>query len=188
MEDSKLSENEILINSNCNPTDSLLLWTNKSQITWDYFKGKPDTIKFKGFGAVTWTWITYEDYTVHNDSITMNLLSYLVINHSWVRIKTDDLLTHEQTHFNITEVFTRKIRKELSQYQYVSVQNFLDYYAFVSNKSHAEKDELNNLYDKETNHGTIIEVQQKWDKKIDEMLEELEDYSNPRVVVRKKDR
>lgn len=166
--------------------DSLIQWSPDNLLKWEYYQGEPDTIRFKDFKAVTYAWYKHENYNVFKDSIVFDLVSYFVVNASWVTEKSDELLAHEQTHFNLYEVFTRKIRKELGKYRYDNENDFVNYYSSIINIDANKRKDFQNLYDKETDYGRNHEAQEKWNQKVNEMLKELEDYSNTRVVIKRR--
>jgi hypothetical protein len=89
-------------------------WQADRPLTWKDFKGKPN---FKtGYSAITFTSITYDINCQTKDSvsyaITFNLHCLFYPQASWVRTReheSDDLLSHEQLHFDIAELYTRKL-------------------------------------------------------------------------------
>jgi predicted secreted Zn-dependent protease len=84
---------------------------------------------------------------------------------------------HEQGHFDITEIFARKLNKAMSAYHFN--QNT---YRKDLNKIYQdiikEKDNMQDQYDHETNFSRNKEKQMEWLKKIQTMLEELKEYDN----------
>lgn len=83
------------------------------------------------------------------------------------------VLNHEQRHFDIVEIFVRKIRKEVADftknkgYDQSVLNNIIS-------KLGEEEYHFQNLYDSETNYGLISTKQEEWNKKIDSELKELE--------------
>lgn len=99
--------------------------------------------------------------------------------------KTDSGLQHEQGHFDITEIYSRKLRKKLSDYTFKKKSlkaNFMKFY----NGNAALLDAEHDLYDKETDHHRIEEKQKEWDKKIAEQLKELEAYKETNLTLKVK--
>ena len=98
---------------------------------------------------------------------------------SWVKKsdKTDYLLKHEQTHFDIYEVNARKLREEL-QTKKLTPKNAQD----VLNRLVDKYQELNiktqERYDSETEHSIKEAKQKKWNDKIAAELEELSAYKD----------
>ncbi|MBW7869401.1 MAG: hypothetical protein H3C31_13885 [Brumimicrobium sp.] len=168
--------------------DSLIVWSTDRKLEWSDFLGIPDTVKFKRFKAISANGYFDIKNKIKGDSIEVFIYCYFDRYKSWSIWEDKELLNHEQRHFDLAEVIVRKFRKRVSNYPLKNENSFWYWYRNVALNEYLNEKSYYQLYDKETNHGTIIEIQQKWDKKIDDMLEELKDYSNPRVVVRKKDR
>ena len=88
--------------------------------------------------------------------------------------KTHHYLRHEQLHFDITELFARKLRKFLSQREYKCdeveeleeiITVFLD-----------EWRDLQKKYDLETHYSLSEGMQENWMKYVDELMTYYEDY------------
>ena len=90
-------------------------------------------------------------------------------NNSWYdsKYKSDDVLNHEQLHFDIAEVFARKLRSKLS-----SMKNACDRPPVVAEfqSNDREFDEFAIQYDIETSHGTNKKKQIEWVNKIQSLL------------------
>lgn len=166
--------------------DSLILWKKNSKLSWDNFQGKPDTITFRGFAAVSNIRIPFENFKVYDDSVVMDLPCYFVITKSWKLTATPVILNHEQGHFDIAEIIARKMRKELANYIDTDGEASTKFYQWVSDKYYdSENDALNKAYDKETDFSKNAEGQKRWNAKIAQMLKELEAYSSPHVVMKR---
>ncbi len=92
------------------------------------------------------------------------------------------VLLHEQLHFDITELYCRKIRKELTESHFrkslfpVEVRLLaLNYYK----KSCGFQD----LYDSETDHSKDLKVQLRWQNAIEDSLSKYDGFQNPEVFV-----
>ena len=97
------------INAQQTNTDQLE-WSD-SQLTFEHFKAKPKTTKgIKGEFSTKISWVIQQypgevpDYIIHNKMIP---------SLSWVSMKHDELLKEYQFIFNISEIYTRKIRKDV---------------------------------------------------------------------------
>lgn len=167
--------------------DSLILWKKNSKLNWDNFKGKPDTITYRGHHAVTTVRVPFESLELYDDSVVIELPCYFVVDKSWVIAATPSLLTHEQGHFDIAEIIARKMRKELANYIDTDGEASTKFYQWVSDKYYdSENDALNKAYDKETDFSRNLEGQKRWNAKIAQMLKELEVYSSPHVVIKRR--
>jgi predicted secreted Zn-dependent protease len=94
-------------------------------------------------------------------------------------------LNHEQGHYDITEIFARKMRQELSikKYRRKNVQVKIE---AIMNKYIEKKNECQDKYDIETNHSLNTDSQKKWTEYIRSQLIDLLKYSNPNVTIRLK--
>lgn len=92
-------------------------------------------------------------------------------------MKTDYILAHEQGHFDITEIFARKLNEALQNYQFNRKSLKRDigqiYQSIVR-----QKEEYQKAYDAETDHSRKRKLQYDWLEKIEDLLEETEPYSN----------
>ena len=149
------------------------------QINWNDFKGEPKDLGSRV--AMTYSGFAF---SFHSDADNFNLKIkvYMVRSRSWT--KTDDsfVLTHERGHFNITEISARKFWKILKAKHLDQVKNseakkkylaIKDLYYTIAKES----EEMQDRYDKETNHSIIKEEQIKWTEKINKQLEELPPYN-----------
>ncbi|MCF6170598.1 MAG: DUF922 domain-containing Zn-dependent protease [Bacteroidales bacterium] len=88
----------------------------------------------------------------------------------------DEVLEHEQLHFDICELFGRKLYKEV-----LSLRNADRLNKRTIQRLHAkfEKQYANyqDKYDKETNHSTRGGEQRKWNEKIKKELDELAEFA-----------
>lgn len=169
--------------------DKLIAWSNRKFITWYCFEGKAPPKKFKNFSAITFVCHQWDKFTVYEDSITFNLNNYFIIDSSWVDTKkqNDNLLNHEIRHFDLAEINTRKMRKELNIYISINEYDTRCYFDYLENNKYSKSlQALMDEYDSETNHGIDSKVQQRWNKKIDSLLNVYKDYSNPHIVIKKK--
>jgi len=84
---------------------------------------------------------------------------------------------HEQGHFDIAELFARKLRKAFAEYKFnaQTVGKDIDK-LFILNKQ--ERTERDVLYDKETNHSQNKQQQVLWNKKIKSELDNLKKFAS----------
>lgn len=85
-----------------------------------------------------------------------------------------DLFTHEIYHFKITEIFARKIRKEITQNNINNksiIENVVEKNINLENK-------FQKKYDYDTFHSYVYNEQKKYEKLIDSILNSLNKYKN----------
>lgn len=97
---------------------------------------------------------------------------------SWVHPdkKEAPLLTHEQLHFDICELFVRKLRKKISETP-LSLLNSDNQIKALFEESWNAYQVNQNLYDEETEHGLIEAAQKKWINNVKEELNTLAEFA-----------
>lgn len=161
-----------------------ILWSKNHKISWDDFQGLPDSTSV--FSANTSVIVDYSHKTSES-KIEYSIYCYFLKKSSWTKKTTSEkLLVHEQLHFDIAELITRKIRRAFTLYQSKNLketQIFID----KTNKDFylEELPIFNKKYDTETNHGLIADKQKEWEQKIAAELKKLEAYSTTKVVIKR---
>jgi len=154
--------------------EELIDWKLSQRLTWNDYKGNPDTRS--NAAAITTAYLGIE-YDFKNNSVTYKIICRFSKTKSWVLHKTDHILGHEQGHFDITEIFARKLNKKTGEYKFnknTYQQDLQKIYKDIVE----EKEDLQNRYDKETDFSRNKDKQAEWLKKIENMLTELEDYAD----------
>jgi hypothetical protein len=153
--------------------EDLIDWSSARQLTWSDYKGSPNANSDAAASTTTYLGI---EYKMDENGFSYKILCRFSKTKSWGRSKTDFILKHEQGHFDIAEIFARKLNKKMSEYQYDKItyrKDLKSIYDSITN----EKENLQNQYDSETDHSRKKEQQAEWEKKIEKMLNELRDYS-----------
>ncbi len=155
-------------------SDNKIFWKENTLLTWDDFKGKPDASS--PYKALTKSVVTIDIKTKGMEAF-LTIQNYFDKNLSWTKDKSNAyLLSHEQTHFNIAEVWTRKFRQKIKgkTFELKSFQRDLN---DMHSEIHRESKIIQMEYDKETEHSVNETNQQKWNKKINNELQELSAFS-----------
>lgn len=154
--------------------EELMPWSPEKKLTWTDYKAKPDPSSDAAASTSTYLVI---DYNIRNNDMSYRIQSLFSKTRSWGLHKTDYILSHEQGHFDIAEIFARILHKKMSAYKFDrrSYQKDLDkiYQNVVDDKS-----EMQNQYDRETRHSINKEKQAEWLLKIQKLLEANEDYAD----------
>ena len=156
--------------------EDLIHWSEDRKLTWSDYLGTAKT--GSDVAASTATYLGIE-YNFNNKGFGYKITCSFSKNKSWGLHKTDYILAHEQGHFDIAEIFARKLHKEMTEYRF-DKDSFKDDLKNIYLKITADKEEMQNTYDRETNHSIIKEKQAEWLKKIDQMLKEYASYANYR--------
>lgn len=157
-------------------TNHLIDWSSSRKLAWSDFLGTPDSNDENA--ALTCSNINFK-FGYGSTGFTYSISCRFDKRQSWGRIKNDYVLAHEQGHFDIAEVYARKLSKALKEYRYnhntVSKDLTGIYQALM-----LEHHKVQNDYDVETNHSLNKEKQGAWFEKITEELKTYQDYANYR--------
>jgi hypothetical protein len=148
-------------------SDDYIVW-GKQELTWKDFKGPVLSKDFNG---------TYGGFSFYqNIDGKWYAFAYFNKNRSWHNTESDKQLIHEKYHFNIVEIHARKLRKAIIENKWTmdSVQQI----NYLVKSLLAESASMQNLYDEETDHSKNRAKQKAWEAKIDQQLNELQNYSS----------
>ena len=158
------------------------MWEENRKLGWEDFQGKP-SVEIP-FHANTNSGIAYSwgmKGSANRLELTYTVETFFYTDQSWVRpdFKNDFLLKHEQLHFDISELYARKLRVLLSQVDGSklnkdSSKQLNKLYETIA----AERSAMQEQFDKETNHSSNKEVELKWQLKVEEELKKLAAFSN----------
>lgn len=150
-----------------------LAWSSKAPLQWVHFQGKPETDD-QVHGAVTYAGIEVLVDQVLFPSGNIRFKAHAIFDQkrSWVKKGQPDsaLLAHEQLHFDITEVYARKLMHKLNELRLSKKDK-----ALVKKwQKRYQEAQLNaqKLYDRESVHGLHFEQQQAWRTLIDAELQQ----------------
>jgi len=162
-----------------------IVWTDGYKLSWNDFKGIPDRRDDTDALTSVSIYFSYTDNSKNHLDIT--IFAAFDKQESWLRRNkgSEYLLSHEQLHFDITELFARKLRKEVYAFHQTSRSIKRDY-DYIFNQVYNELQRMQVLYDKETHHSLDKQAQTSWQKKIADMLEAYRDYkeSNFSILLR----
>ena len=153
--------------------EELISWNKNKKLTWADYKAAPDP---QSDAAASTTTHLKVEYRFTKNQFAYTIKSSFSKTKSWGLHKTTYILSHEQGHFDIAEIFARKLYKALSEYVYNhrTYQKDLDLiYKTIVN----EKTKMQDEYDEETNHSINTEKQKEWLTKIESLLNEYEAWS-----------
>jgi hypothetical protein len=155
------------------------LWSEDGILQWkDYSITKEKRILKTGFLVDAVTSYQYRFIPGNWDVYDcINVATLFIKGHSWV---TDTLnhavLAHERIHFDIGELYARKLRKELHILFRKRNVNHEIYWTKIDNLLSAAKT-CQELYDQETFYGQIPGMQQIWTDRIALELEQWADFT-----------
>ncbi len=156
--------------------DSFVYW-DQGDLAWSNFKGiAPQNTEYS---ALTHSTLDMS-YSSEGTTLTFVIESIFHPETSWKidNIINDHILNHEQGHFDLTEYYARLYRKDVTNIKFENVNSINPQLEVISNKHLEAMNEMNILYDEETNHSANKTEQTKWDNKIAAFLEETKEYSS----------
>lgn len=155
-------------------TTDLIPWTDQKRLVWDDFLCEP----VKGSDAVASTSTSLGiAYQLNGGELSYHITCYFNKEKSWTLMKTDYILAHEQGHFDITEIFARKLHEALQNYEF-NKKSFKKDITHIYQTIVKQKEDFQKLYDGETDHSRKRKEQYDWLQKIEDMLKETEAYSS----------
>jgi hypothetical protein len=150
-----------------------IAWSNENKLTWADFQGKaPNNGRA---AATTASGISYQFSTVGSNGeieIDYKVSTFFYPNKSWYQPHLCDtlILSHEQLHFDISELFARKMRNRLATSKFT--QNVKAEVKQIYKEILEELEDFQNRYDDQTNFSRDMEQQLIWNTKIAEALKQ----------------
>jgi hypothetical protein len=149
------------------------LWDADTKLTWADFKGgiPPDAVP----AASTASGISYKysaNLLHHEVHLDFEVNAFFYPNESWYKpeVCDDVILSHEQLHFDISELFARKMRKRLHETSFSD--NVKAEIGKIYKETLKELADFQDRYDWETNFSRNREQQLRWNTQIAEELDE----------------
>jgi len=149
-----------------------ILWSSKRKLNWEDFKAIPDTTNTNVI-ALTSSEIQITENYVLNDIPKYILQCHFIKSKSWTKVSDTVTLAHEQTHFDISELFTRKIRKAFDSLNVKKIKDF-EIYDKIYDLYGEKCDKYDDKYDDEVFFDD--KKQQQWIKKVNVELLRLKKY------------
>jgi hypothetical protein len=159
-------------------TDNYIPWKESRRLTWNDFKGKPD--EKSPFKAKTESNLDIQIST-KGEEATLTMVTSFDMNKSWVKDKRDVLLRHEQTHFDIAELWSRKFKQRLKGKTFAA-KSFQSILSSMHADIQKEGRAMQAQYDKETEHSINEKAQAKWTQKINADLKSLSEFTPATVT------
>jgi len=152
-----------------------LAWSTH-RLSWRNFHGRPRL--GTSTAAQTSSGVTYV-VECHGERFRYAVLATFSPAESWVRpdipphrAASPRTLKHEQTHFDITEVFARRLRRAFSTVQAICPSHPKNARKLFERLSR-ESQSIQEQYDQETAHGTALDAQARWSRAVAASLDSL---------------
>lgn len=154
--------------------EDVIPWSDRERLVWDDFMCAPRT----GTDAVASTSTSLGlSYQVNNGQLEYHINCNFSKQKSWGLLRTDYILAHEQGHFDITEIYARKLNEAMSNYQF-NRRNFKSDINKIYHDLVAEKEQFQEDYDNITDHSRNRKLQYEWLDKIQNLLNETSPYAS----------
>ncbi|WP_405292775.1 DUF922 domain-containing protein [Algibacter sp. Ld11] len=158
--------------------EPVISWQDDYKLSWLDFKGEPkqnsvavaETASGIRFG------FSFKELNSNIVSFTTEVHAYFSTEKSWFHKEkaSDYILEHEQLHFDLTELFARKFRKEITE---LKVSNQIKAELKALYKQHVtELGIMQRRYDEETDHSKNRDMQLKWQSYVKVELNKLSKY------------
>jgi hypothetical protein len=154
-------------------TAEFIPWREERLLTWDDFQGPPKRNTDAVASTSTSLGISYQ---IVNGELTYQITCNFSKPKSWGSLKTDYILAHEQAHFDITEIYARKLHEALSAYK-LNRATYQQDIGEIYNAIVEGKESMQHAYDGESDHSRKRQPQMDWLTKIDQLLEETAPYA-----------
>lgn len=151
------------------PDPTSVLWGTRT-LAWNDFKGKPGPYLLSD--AATMSFIHIAMKSAMDNKVEVTIEALFDPFKSWVRQKSDTLLLHEIGHFNIAELYARKLRKLLTA-SVLQEKTYEDQVLKLFFQINKEMEGYQLQYDRETNFSRNRHNQKKFRDVIENQLDEL---------------
>ena len=156
----------------------VIVWSDSYVLSWKDFKGEPNA--GTNAVAITASGISFE-YSIKQNAFGVrdfktSVKACFFPNSSWYKpvLVNDYVLAHEQLHYNITELYARKFRKEIAALK--PSRSLKKELTELQKRINNQLTNRQNDYDSETNHSRNPEAQKHWELMISMELKALEDF------------
>jgi hypothetical protein len=156
-----------------------IVWRADSLLRQEDFKAKPQKggpLGLSAIGIFLYPGETSGELLFYVEALFMKSKSYLVKY-------SDYVLKHEQTHFDIAEVFARTLRKKIAETDFKKIKNTGNEMNKLYEKTMKDYFKEQATYDKDTEHGVNPAKQKLWNEDISQRLKDLDNYSPVSVHV-----
>jgi hypothetical protein len=200
-----------------NISSDVIYWSKDYKLQWkDYRAKNSNDYNKNNIAAETVYRIEYGNKYRRNDTLCLDILTVFLKKESFYEpnyinsidtIFSQEALQHERIHFDIAELYARKLRKDiikrLNKFKYKKSDYVMYVIGKLYDKETSECNVQQALLDKETdigkserealsNHKSLSNEDRikmaknltTWRKKIDDDLQELEEYSNTTINIK----
>lgn len=172
----------LLLSSFINGDADVIEWNANRPLTWDDFQGVPQ----KRFAAASTSYDILKDYQHKGQGkMSVEIKAVFFKDKSWKKHQwmNELVLEHEQKHFDIVELFARKLRKKMAMTSYTSRADFVAKLNSFYTDNDLEMDKYQDRYDEETDGSLNGDMQRGWNRNIAAELKSLEAYRSKEIII-----
>ena len=160
------------------PNEVSILWDENYLLKWSDFKGRADDSI--DAAALTASGITLEisAKTTSTELINYNAVvqAHFYPFQSWYKQRFADsfVLAHEQLHFDITELYARKLRKQIDEAKFtIKIKQEI---SSLNKRINRELKKTQKQYDQDSHYSRDRQVQKQWQEFVERELNKLSEY------------
>jgi hypothetical protein len=154
-------------------SQEVIVWDSATKLSWADFLGQPDPKS--PWNAATVSGLTFK-LNLSGVGLTDSVTAVFYRLESWVKTRTESGLIHEQGHFDLSEIFARKLRKRIQEF--VPKRGDLAHQLrLLYDQVESEREAMENEYDTETRHSADARRQAYWNVRIGKELKALEKFA-----------
>jgi len=162
-------------------------WSEKRKLRWSDYKGKPQR---RNAVASTCYELRYI-FPITLEGVvqpTVSVRALFFPKDSWKldAFANDYILSHEQGHFDLVEIFARRLRRAIQSREYNSLRDLHAHIHSMYDSVNTSMEKIQELYDEDTENSMNTVRQEKWNQIIQKELYELKNYHNPVIHLRGK--
>ncbi|NKI31865.1 DUF922 domain-containing protein [Croceivirga thetidis] len=147
--------------------EEVIPWSEERRLSWSDFKGEVPRDAMAAATTASGISYKYSANLMFNEvNLDFEVNTYFYPDGSWYKpdICDSTVLAHEQLHFDITELFARKMRKRLRQSTFSD--NVKAEVRDIYNTILAELNAFQERYDWETDFSRKHEAQKRWKERV----------------------
>jgi len=152
--------------------DEVIPWTPELRLQWTDFRATPPADS--RIAATTASGISYRLSAMETNrkmEVDCTIDVFFYPDESWYQpdVANAIILSHEQLHFDISELFARKMRQRIAEYSFT--KKVKTEVKTIYGDILKEMRDFQKRYDQETNFSRNVEEQMRWNKTIKMALE-----------------
>lgn len=165
-------------------TEGYLDWNERRKLNWSDFKAEPPVQS--AHAALTNSGINL-DLRLENKEFNVKVHARFNPDKSWKRRDIENseyLLAHEQLHFDLTELYARKLRKAFLTRRWKENENVNAIFNELYQSNQTLLWKVQDIYDAETEHSINREAQVSWSRAVADSLEMFNEFRAPAIQFR----